>query len=61
MRKVCLFVAFIDMEKAYDIVDRKTRFDVLRAYGVHDKLVSLIERVLTYLMCYRCIRGTICL
>ena len=44
-RKVCLFVAFIDMEKAYDRVDRKNLFEVLRAYGVHEKMVSLIERV----------------
>ena len=44
-RKVCLFVAFIDMEKAYDRVDRKKLFEVLRAYGIHEKMVSLIERV----------------
>ena len=44
-RKACLFVAFIDMEKAYDRVDRKKLFEVLRAYGIHEKMVSLIERV----------------
>ena len=34
-KKARLFVAFIDMKKAYDniIVNRKTLFDVLRAYG----------------------------
>ena len=45
MRKIWLFVAFNDMEKAYDRVDRKNLFEVLRAYGIHEKFVSLIERV----------------
>ena len=44
-RKVCLFVAFIDMEKAYDRVHREILFEVLRAYGIHEKMVSLIESV----------------
>ena len=33
------------MEKAYDKVDRNKLFEVLRAYSVHEKLVSMIERV----------------
>ena len=37
---VCIYIA-----KAYDKVDRKKNFKVLRAYGIHEKLVSLIERV----------------
>ena len=38
-------VAFIDMAKAYDRVDRNTFFDVLIGYGVHEKLVSMVKRV----------------
>ena len=34
VRKECLFVAFIDMEKAYDRVDRRRLFEVMRRYGV---------------------------
>ena len=34
VRKDCLFVGFIDMEKAYDIVNRKKLFEVMRGYGV---------------------------
>ena len=45
MRKVCLFVVFIDMEKAYDIGVRKHFYELLRAYIINEKLVSLIERV----------------
>ena len=41
LRKVCLFVAIIDMRKAYDIMD----IEVMRAYCLHEILVSLIERV----------------
>ena len=33
VRKYCLFVSFMDMEKAYDRVSRKT-FEVMREYGV---------------------------
>ena len=40
-----MFVAFIDIEKAYDIVGRKILFDVLRVHGVHEKLVGMAERV----------------
>ena len=32
--KDCLFVAFIDVEKAYDRVNRKKLFEVMRGYGV---------------------------
>ena len=32
VRKDCLFVAFIDMEKAYDRVNRKKLFEVMRGF-----------------------------
>ena len=31
--------------KAYDRVNRKKLFEVMRCYGVHEKLVRLIERI----------------
>ena len=40
-----VFVAFLDIKKAYDRVNRKKLFDVMRCYGVHEKLVRLIERI----------------
>ena len=45
VRKDCLFVAFIDMEKAYDRVNRKKLFKVMRGYGVQEILVDVIERI----------------
>ena len=44
-RKKEIFVPFLDMEKAYDRVNRKKLFEVMRCYGVHEKLVRLIERI----------------
>ena len=38
-------MAFLDMEKAYDRVNRKKLFEVIQCYGVHEKLVRLIERI----------------
>ena len=38
-RKEKIFVEFLDMEKAYDRVNRKKQFEVMRCYGVHEKLV----------------------
>ena len=42
VRKECLYVAFIDMEKAYDRVNRKKLFEVMRGYGVQEKLVDVL-------------------
>ena len=44
-RKEEIFVAFLDLQKAYDQVNRKKLFEVMRCYGVHEKLVRLIERI----------------
>ena len=44
-RKEEIFVAFLDMEKAYDRVNWKKLFEVMNGYGVHEKLVRLIERI----------------
>ena len=45
VRKGYLYVAFIDMEKAYDRVNRKKLFEVMRDYGVQEQLVDVIERI----------------
>ena len=45
VRKECLFVAFIDMENAYDRVNRKNLFKVMKGYGVQETLVDVIERI----------------
>ena len=38
-------MAFIDMGKAYDRVNIKKLFEVMRGYGVQDILVYVIERI----------------
>ena len=45
VRKEYLCVVFIDMEKAYDRVDRRKLFEVMREYGVQEILVDVIERI----------------
>ena len=45
VRKECLYVAFIDMEKAYDRVNREKLFELMRGYGVQEKLVDVIESI----------------
>ena len=45
VRKDSLFVAFNDMEEAYDRVNRKKLFEVVRGYGVQEILVYVIERI----------------
>mgnify|MGYP000675205646 CR=1 FL=1 len=38
-----LFLAFMDLEKAYDRVDRDALWQVLRLYGVGDKLLKAVQ------------------
>ena len=38
-------MASIDMEKVYEKVNRKKLFEVMRGYGVQEKLVDVIERI----------------
>ena len=45
VRKECFAVAFIEIEKYYDRVNRKKLFEVTRGYGVQEKLVNVIERI----------------
>ena len=46
-----LFVAFLDMEKAYDLVNRKKLFEVMRCYGVGESGAGWpILKLLGYIM-----------
>ena len=38
-----LYIVFVDFSKAFDTVDRKTLWEVLKAYGCPDKLVKMIK------------------
>ena len=40
-----LLVNFIDYEKAFDSVDRKTLWKIMRHYGIPTKLVNLVEEL----------------
>ena len=42
---VCNMILYIDMEKAYDRVNRKKLFEVMRGYGVQGILVDVIESI----------------
>ena len=43
MYNTCLAVAYIDLTKAYDSINRWALWRVLRVYNVHPKLVALLE------------------
>jgi hypothetical protein len=38
-----LFMAFVDLRKAYDSVPRESLWRILHVYGVHKKLIELLE------------------
>ena len=38
-------MAFLEMEKAYDRVNRTKLFEVMLCYGVHENFVRLLERI----------------
>ena len=38
-----LFMAFVDLRKAYDSIPRESLWRILRVYGVHAKLIELLE------------------
>ena len=43
MRKNVVYVGFIDLEKAYDRVNRETLWQVMRTYDVGGKLLNCIK------------------
>ena len=43
-RKIPLYMCFIDLQKAYDSVDRELLWEVLRRFGVPDPMLSVIRQ-----------------
>ncbi|XP_036358886.1 secreted RxLR effector protein 78-like [Octopus sinensis] len=41
--QMSLYVCFVDFEKAFDSVDRQTIWDILRHYGMSEKIVGIIR------------------
>ncbi|VDP03592.1 unnamed protein product [Schistosoma curassoni] len=46
-----LYINFIDYEKAFDTVDRRTLWKLLRHYGVPEKIVNIIRNSYNGLQC----------
>ncbi|VDO49920.1 unnamed protein product, partial [Schistosoma margrebowiei] len=46
-----LYINFIDYEKAFDSVDRRTLWKLLRHYGVPEKIVNIIRNSYDGLQC----------
>ncbi|VDP23361.1 unnamed protein product [Schistosoma margrebowiei] len=46
-----LYINFIDYEKAFDSVDRRTLWKLLRHYGVPEKIVNIIRNSCDGLQC----------
>uniref|UniRef100_A0A0B7BMY3 Reverse transcriptase domain-containing protein n=2 Tax=Arion vulgaris TaxID=1028688 RepID=A0A0B7BMY3_9EUPU len=40
-----LYVCFVDFEKAFDSIDRKSMWGILRNYGVPEKTVDIIRQL----------------
>ena len=49
----CLYLCFVDFEKASDSIHRETLWHLLKSYGIPNKLVDIIRA--TYENC-RCAR-----
>ncbi|VDO57257.1 unnamed protein product [Schistosoma margrebowiei] len=46
-----LYINFIDYEKAFDSVDRRTLWKLLQHYGVHEKIFDIIRNSYDGLQC----------
>ena len=49
-----VFLAFIDLEKAYDTIDRHGMWQILRVYGVGGKLLKAVP---SFYIDRACVRG----
>ena len=47
----CLYIHFVDYEKAFDSLDRDTLWKLLQHYGIPDKLTSLIRNSFEDMAC----------
>uniref|UniRef100_A0A0B7BKS6 Reverse transcriptase domain-containing protein n=1 Tax=Arion vulgaris TaxID=1028688 RepID=A0A0B7BKS6_9EUPU len=43
--KILLYMCFVDFEKAFDSIDRKSMWGILRNYGVPEKTVDIIRQL----------------
>ena len=43
MREEVLYVIFLDLTKAYDALDRSRRLEILKGYGVGDRVRRLLQ------------------
>ena len=64
MRQMCekrvavnweVYMAFMDLEKAYDRIDRDVPWEVLRIYGIGDSLLKAVRRF--YSESRACVKG----
>ena len=46
-QKPCVWIAFVDLKAAFDSVDRKALWKLLRSLGLHSKVVDLMEALYT--------------
>ena len=44
-KQLPIYITFIDFKKAFDSIDRKTMFAILRHYGVPSKMVNAIQAI----------------
>ena len=44
-KQLSIYITFIDFKKAFDSIDRKTMFAILRHYGVPSKMVNAIQAI----------------
>jgi hypothetical protein len=44
-KQLPIYISFIDFMKAFDSIERKTMFDILRHYGIPTKMVKAIQAI----------------
>ena len=44
-KQLSIYITFIDFKKAFDSIDRKTMFDILRHYGIPMKMVKATQTI----------------
>ncbi len=44
-KQLPIFITFVDFKKSFDLINRKTMFNILRHYGVPVKIVKAIEAI----------------
>ena len=39
----CIYLIFVDYEKAFDSIDRETLWKIMKAYGIPDKFIAIVK------------------